>query len=284
MRKYIPLPNQYKRLPVVHTTAIRGCPFRCTFCSNNIVFGRKIRAKSPERVIEEITSVTRLYGAREIAFWDDTFTINKKWATSLCNLIMKEKLDIVWSCYASVNTVDKELLQTMGKAGCWNIFYGFESGIQQLINNIEKEITIDQIRNVNKWTREAGIEVRASFMLGLPGETPALAKKTIEFAVELEPDYAQFSITTPFPGTKLYTQANKYGKLSLNFAQYTGWEPVFVPFGYKDGKELVKMEKLAIRSFYLRPRYVLNRIKKIRSTEDLIRYMKGLRLIQGFLM
>jgi len=120
-------------------------------------------------------------------------------------------------------------------------------------------------------------------MIALPGETPELAQKTINFAKKLNPDYAQFCITTPFPGTKLYNEVEKYGKLTKNFSEYNIWKPVFVPYGYKNRKEIEKMEKRAMNQFYLRPRYILSKAMKINSIEDIKRYTKGLRLLLGFI-
>ena len=282
MRKYIPLPNQYLRLPVVHMLAIRGCPYNCTFCSNNAVFGRKIRARSPGKVLEEIGHLQEKYGAKEISFWDDMMTANRKWMEEFCSLIIENKIDITWTCYARVDTVDLPLLKLMKRAGCWNIFYGFESGNQQLLDNIGKRITLQQIRNAAKWTKEAGIEIRASFMIALPGETPELAEQTLEFAKELNPDYVQFCITTPYPGTALYNDAKKYGKLTKDFDKFHGWDAVFVPKGYKNKEEILALEKKFFREFYLRPAYVLGRFAKIKSFRDLMRYVKGARFLLGF--
>jgi radical SAM superfamily enzyme YgiQ (UPF0313 family) len=220
MDKYIPLPNQYKRKPVANLMALRGCPYQCTFCSANAVFGCSLRMRSAQRVYDEIKQLVDTYGIREISFWDDTLTVNKKWLHELCDLIISNHLDITWSCYARVNTVDLDLLKKMKKAGCWNIFYGIESGNQELLDRIKKGITLDQIRNAVKLTKKAGIEVRGSFMIALPGETPEMAHKTIDFAIELDPDYAQFSITTPYPGTELFEQAKQYGELSGDFSKF----------------------------------------------------------------
>lgn len=281
--KYMPLPNQYKRTPVAHMIAVRGCPFSCTFCSNNAVFGKKIRMRSPENVVKEIETVKEQYGVNEISFWDDILTINKKWMMKFCDLIIERKLNITWSCYARVNTVNLDLLKKMKKAGCWNIFYGYEAGVQELLDNIKKGITLEDIKNAHRWTKEAGIEIRASFMLALPGETPALAEKTVDFAIELDPDYVQFSLTTPYPGTELYETAKKYGKLDVDFSKYHGWNAVFVPYGYKSADELYEIEHRATRRFYMRPKFLLKSIAKIRSLEDIKRYMKGFRFLVGFL-
>ena len=238
---------------------------------------------SPARVIAEIKHLMERYGAREISFWDDTMTIRKDWMMEFCDRLISEGIDITWTCYGHVNTITEELLFKMKKAGCFNIFYGYESGDQGLLDMVDKGTTLDRIRQVNQWTKEAGIEIRASFMLGLPGETPELARKTIDFAIELDPDYAQFSLTTPYPGTSLWHQAKNYGNLKTDFSEYHGWSAVFLPSGYKNREELLSMEKEAMRRFYFRPRYILNKLKKINGMVDLIRYIKGFRFALGFL-
>ncbi|KKK98480.1 hypothetical protein LCGC14_2642310, partial [marine sediment metagenome] len=122
---------------------------------------------------------------------------------------------------------------------------------------------------------------RASFMLALPGETPEMAEETIKFAIELDPDYAQFSITTPYPGTSLYNDVEQYGNISKDYSKYSLWSPVFVPYGYKDSDEVARMEKRAIRKFYFRPKFIYNKFSKIRSFEDMKRYYKGLKMAIG---
>jgi radical SAM superfamily enzyme YgiQ (UPF0313 family) len=283
MEKYIPLPNQYLRKPVVHMIATRGCLFSCTFCSCNAVFGRKIRRMSPKRVIEAFRHANQLFGAREISFWDDTITVQHRWLEEFCDLILKEKIDVTWTCLARADTVNLKLLKLMRKAGCWNIFYGLEAGDQSLLDNINKGITLEQIIKAVEWTKKAGIEVRASFMLALPGETKKLAQKTINLALKLDIDYVQFCITTPYPGTKLYQEAHRWGKLFTDFSQYSIWSPVFVPFGYKNREEIAQIEREALRRFYLRPTYILKRIIRIRNLEDIRRYYKGLKMALGLI-
>lgn len=284
MERYIPLPNQYKRLPVVHMLVIRGCPYVCSFCDQAGTGGRM---RSPQKAVEEIQHVVERYGAKEISFWDDTMSFNKKWMRAFCEELIRAKLDVIWCCYAAVNTVDKPLLEHMKKAGCWNIFYGYETGVPELMRNIEahrKNGSPDRMRQVTKWTKEAGIEIRGSFMIALPGETPELAEETIKFAIQLDPDYAQFSITTPYPGTRLYDEImqGKWGKMTTHdFSEFQGWNVVFLPDGYKSKAEVWAMECRAFRSFYFRPKYIARKILGIRSWEDIKRYYRGGRALLG---
>lgn len=284
MERYIPLPNQYKRLPVAHMVVIRGCPYVCSFCDQAGTGGRM---RSPQKSIDEVRHLVERYGVNEISFWDDTMTFNKKWMRDFCERLIAARLDVIWSCYAAINTVDEPLLQLMKRAGCWNIFYGIETGVPELMRNIEahrKNTSADRIREAVRWTKEAGIEIRGSFMLALPGETPELARETIKFSVELDPDYAQFSITTPYPGTKLYNEImqGKWGKLTTtNFSEFQGWNVVFLPEGYRSKEEVWAMERQAFRTFYFRPKFIVKKLLRIRSSEDIKRYYKGARALLG---
>ena len=166
-----------------------------------------------DKVIEEIKQCVEKFGIKEISFWDDTMSYHRKWMKEFLNLLIEENLDLCWSCYAAVNTVDKEILKLMKKAGCWNIFYGYETAIDTLANNIQtnrKNRDFEKMKQVAKWTKEAGIEVRGSFLIGLPGETPELAKKTVQNAIDLDPDYAQFTLVCPYKGNQNICRTVKY--------------------------------------------------------------------------
>ncbi|MFH1229456.1 MAG: radical SAM protein, partial [Candidatus Aenigmatarchaeota archaeon] len=173
MKKYVPVSNQYKRMPVTNMITSRGCTYRiCKFCSESGELHSEYRRNSVNRAIEEVKYLIDDYKIREIYFWDDEFVMGNKWVEDFCNELKKEKFDLTWSCYAKVNYVNSQILNHMSSAGCWNIFYGLESGSQDLLNNIKKGQTIKQMRDAVKWTQDAGIEAKGCFMLGLPGETP----------------------------------------------------------------------------------------------------------------
>ena len=284
VERYIPLPNQYKKLPLTNMVVIRGCPYVCTFCDQA---GTGARKRSPQKTIDEMRHVVEIYGVKEISFWDDTMSYNKKWMRELCEGLIDAKLDVIWSCYAAVNTVNEEILNLMKQAGCWNIFYGFETGVEELLRNIDghkKNKSFEKMKEVTKWTKDAGIEIRGSFMVGLPGETPELAEETIKKAIELDPEYAQFSITTPYPGTRLYNEIKegKWGTFTTeDFSEFQGWNVVFLPNGYRTKGELWAMEQKAFRAFYFRPKYIMKKLVSIRSWEDIKRYYKGAIALAG---
>ena len=162
----------------------------------------------------------------------------------------------------------------------------FVKDITLVVESFEKNKSMEYMMEVARWTKKAGIEVRGSFMIALPGETPELAEQTIKDALKLDPEYAQFSIATPYPGTALYDEIKKgkWGKLTTdNFSEYQGWNVVFLPEGYKNKDEVLKMSLKAFKTFYIRPSYIMKAILNIRSLEDIKRYFKGFKaLVRGF--
>ena len=288
MERYIPFPNAYKRLPATNMVLIRGCPYFCSFCSEASTGARR---RSPEKAIAEIKHCIEEHGIKEIHFWDDTLSYHRKWMKNFLNQLIEANLDITWTCFAAVNTVDKEILQLMAKSGCWRIFYGYETAVPALAKNLltnKKNRDLNNMKQIAKWTREAGIDANGSFMIGLPGETPELAKQTVQNAIDLDPDTAQFSIATPYPGTQLYKEIKegKWGKfLTEDLKNYSGSAAVtWLPFGYSSPEELKKMQSYAFRRFYLRPKYILKQILKIRSLQDIKKYFIGAKaLVKGYL-
>ncbi|MBU2473078.1 B12-binding domain-containing radical SAM protein, partial [Patescibacteria group bacterium] len=202
---YKPLPLQYKKLPVANMITSRGCPYgKCTFCYQAGRASQLYRRHSPGRVVKEIKFLINKLGVQEIAFWDDNFLISENWIFRFCDLLDKEKLKIPWSVVARVDTISKEMLERSVESGLWNVFFGIETGNQDLLDRIKKNITLDQVRQAIKWSNELGIDTRGSFMLALPGETPEKAMKTIKFACDIDVTYAQFLPTHPDWGTELY--------------------------------------------------------------------------------
>jgi radical SAM superfamily enzyme YgiQ (UPF0313 family) len=195
-----------KKSPSTHLIASRGCPYECIFCSEKSVFGKTHRSRDPARIVDEIEHLVRVYGMREVAFYDDLFTLRKRNVMAICREILDRKLAIQWKTLSRVDTVDAEVLRAMKSAGCWLISYGFESGSQDVLNNIRKRQTIGQCLEAAAWTRQAGIKTFGFFMIGNIGETEATVGETIRFARRLRPDYFQFTIVRPDPGSYLFNQ------------------------------------------------------------------------------
>ena len=175
----------------------RGCPFACRFCASQSYYGRKVRYRPVDQVVAEVRDLALEQGERNLGFWDDTFTLDRKRVMDICQGIREIPGKVEWICLARVDTVDPELLAAMAAAGCYQIQYGVESGSERLLRQLGKNCTLDQVRNAFLWTRQAGIQSAGFFMLGIPGETPAEREQTIALAKELRPDYVSFQYLHP---------------------------------------------------------------------------------------
>jgi len=191
----------------------RGCPFRCIYCSSAKIWGRTVRYRSPENVIAEIKEVKQKFGTNLFRFNDDSLTLNKDRAFKICELIVKEKLDIEWYCDTRVDLLSRDLLTQMKKAGCIRINLGIESGDPAILKFIKKGITLEQARLALRMAREAGIPTLAYFMIGFPGEGTQEIRNTITFVKDTKPDSVCWSIVTPYPGTELYEIGREQGLL-----------------------------------------------------------------------
>ena len=196
-----------------NSTAIitsRGCPYRCTYCSTHLSMGRAFRKRSAEDVFKEIKQRYN-EGFRSFDINDDCFALDVKRAHRICDLIIDSGLNVRFQCYSGlrVDTTDMELLKKLKKAGFYFLAFGCESGNQEVLNNIKKAITLDQVRNVVKWSKEAGIDCVVNFIIGHPTETYKQAMDTIKFAKSLNCSYVNFSNLIPYPGTEAYAWAEK---------------------------------------------------------------------------
>jgi len=235
----------------------RGCPFGCSFCASSRLFGGRWRGRSPENVLEEMRTVYEDYGIQNIEFVDDTFTLDRRRAESICDGIIREGWDLKWGASSRVDTLSRQLLMKMKRAGCWLIYLGIESGSQKVLETIGKRITLDQVRRAVRMVNEAGIEVLGSFIIGFPQDTEKTVKETIRFAKKLNLDYAQFSVLTPYPGTPVYDEAKEEGALlTEDWSGYTAIEPVMRHRDLPPDK-LNTFIRRAYVSFYLRPRILM---------------------------
>lgn len=281
MGRYRGGPQHAKRFPTATMITTRGCPFSCTFCDAIMIWTRKYRQRTVDNVLEEIQYLQERHGVRDIGFWDDLWGLNKNWVREFHRKVKERKIDITWSCECRVDTVNPELLGMMADSGCWCIFYGVESMDEEILEIINKDTNLEKIENAMRWTKEAGIEIRANFIVGLPKETPAKMKAMLPRIRRLDLDYVKFNILTPYPGTPLYheVKSGKWGKMTEDWDRLTGYFATFVPDGYKNLDEVQEMQRYLRRGYYLRPGYVWSRLKRTRNLSDIGRYFDGLKAL-----
>ena len=242
--------------PVAMVLTSRGCPFDCTFCATHLFYKRKRNVRSVENVVAEIEAIVRDYGINHIFLIDDTFTIGEKRVIALCELLQERKLAIEWICLGRVDTVTRPMLSAMQKAGCKEIIYGIESASPAVLETTRKNITLEQMHNAVKMTKDLGIRVSLFFMFGNPGDTLESIRETSRLARKLNPNFASFNIATPDPGTPIFEEMkDRFGiesyetfdRLNTNFSMCQ------VPANQLR-RELVKAYLL----YYGRPTYWVN--------------------------
>jgi anaerobic magnesium-protoporphyrin IX monomethyl ester cyclase len=262
-RHLLPM-DQYERKmeflnvePVDIMSITRGCPFSCAFCETRKMWGPACRFFSPKRVVDEVKYMIDKFGSKGIYFINDNFTIRKKETIELCELMKKEKLDLQWICDTRADMLTQELLVKMREAGCRTIWFGVESGVQRILEKINKHISLDQVEQAFKMVRKEGIQVAASFMLGIPGETKADMETTFKFAQKLNPDLCQFNVFIAYPDSLLYEeilQSGNYEKLD-EFLLAAKTED----FDYKTVMEIASRYH---REFHRAPKRILYKVRR----------------------
>lgn len=262
MKKYRPAAASCKRLPSTSIITTRGCTGKCTFCDRS-GFGESIRGHSAEYIIKIISHLQEKYSVRDIRIMDDNFILFRSKITKVCELLKEKKIDISWSCLARVDMVNLETLKMVREAGCWQIAYGLESGSQGILDLLNKNITLDQIKKAVRLTKEAKIKTLGYFMVGNPKETEETVAATQRLIEELDLDDIKITFFTPYPGSKIFQTAKQYGTFDDDWRKLdANLEPVFIPTGLTK-EYLIKMQKKLLREFYLKPRIILSYISRL---------------------
>lgn len=257
MDKYL---ADHKRFATIMTS--RGCPYNCIFCSSSLQFGKAWRGHSVDRVLEELKRLVYEYRVNEIEFLDDTFTLNMARAIDVSRMIRKEGLDIRWSGSARVNLFNDEIAKAMKDAGAHTIYFGIESGSQKTLDFMGKGIKLEQSIDSIKKGNKAGLNTLGSFIIGFPDDTTDDVKNTIRFSKKVGVKMAQFTVATPYPGTRLWDYAMKNDLiLNTSWEKYTTLSPVMKLNNFTQ-KSILTWLGRAYASFYLRPSYLVRDIVK----------------------
>jgi radical SAM superfamily enzyme YgiQ (UPF0313 family) len=265
------LPLQKYRMPLIKgpftfIVTSRGCPAGCTYCIKHVSYQYSARLRSPELIMEELWRLKNL-GINNIHMYSDLFTVNRDQVLDLCKRMIEEKINLRWTSNSRVDYVDEEMLSLMGKAGCWLISWGIESGNEQILKHARKGAYPDKAERALVWAKRAGIKNWGYFIIGLPGETEATIRETIDFSKKLPLDIALFHVAAPYPGTPFFFEVVKNGW----FRPGTRWEQVDMDKGtvldYKDlpAERLLYWQKRAWREWAFRPGPILTYLKMLLS-------------------
>jgi len=260
------------RRPVMSIMTTRGCPFGCTFCCSKQIFGRRYRVRSKDSLIKEIKYYIEKFGVKELHIMDDVFTLSKERTIEICRAIQAEKFDLTFS-FANgirVDSVDDEVMQILKDTGFQDLGFGVETGDEKILESIKKSTTKDSMRRAFKLAKKFGFNTWGFFMFGLPGETQITIKKTIDFAIELDPDFAKFLILKPFPGSEVFNDLNSRGCIKdFNYDNYGVYTAPIHELPNLSAQAMLKWQRWAYLRFYLRPRKIIQHLLKIKSWSQL---------------
>lgn len=245
---------------VIYTS--HGCPYNCSFCIAKAI--KTLRLRDIDNILDELRYIKALK-INKFMVRDALFTADRSHALQFCEGMITEGFNFEWICESRVDTIDPSLLNSMKKAGCSLISFGVESGNDEILKSVNKDINISIIRKAFKDCKEAGIRTGAHIILGLPGETENTILETIQFVIDLECDYVAFNMAVPRLGTKL-----------RNIAIQEGWAHPDTPSIEKglniptiSQDKLWKLRTKALKRFYLRPSYILKQLLSIRSVRQI---------------
>jgi len=281
-----------KLYPYIDIFSGRGCPHGCTFCLwPQVMHGRKVRLRSPVRVVDEIEYDIELcppvLHRGEFFFEDDTFTAVKTNAMAICDEILSRGLKIRFSVNARADTADEELFRLMKRAGCRELLVGFESGHDHILARMNKKETVEDAWRFMEIARRTGIDVHGCFVLGFPGETAESIEKTICLALDLGLHTVQFSSAVPFPGTQFFEYCREVGLLRAQ--SWDQWledgEQAAVIDCPGLGKGIVsEAVDRGLKRFYFRPAYMVKFLLETRNISDLYRKLRGARNFASYLL
>ena len=264
--------------PFTLINVARGCPYPCAFCIAPAYYGSRLRRHSLEYVLGEMEYCMQELGIREFLFWEEIFTLDRRFGMALCDAILDKGWDVSWATTTRADCVDEEILAKMKQAGCTLLGLGVESSSQEILDNVEKRENVEDIKKAVEMARKVGLQTMGHFIFGLPGETAETADATIDYGVALGLDYMQCYAAVPYPKTKLGELAREQGWLtSTRWAEYDFGGRSIMKIGTIDPEQVDAARRRMFRRFYLRPSYML------RQVSGLLRHPKQILQASKFL-
>ena len=274
-------PDTKETMATIQTA--RGCPSQCVFCLTPEISGKRVRFRSPQNVLEEMIECYEQFGIRNFFFKADTFTINPEWVKEMCELIIQSKLygKIQFTANSRVRPLKKETLELMKKAGCFLVAFGFESGSDEMLQKMRKGATAEENRQAARWCKEVGLPFWGYFVIGFPWETKEDILLTKKLVLETDPDFIEVTIALPFYGTPMYETCKKEGLLAKSVLGSDFFHSSTKGTMHLTIDEVMKLRKDILLSFYLRPQYILRKMKEcITQPSVFVQYVKyGLKLV-----
>jgi radical SAM superfamily enzyme YgiQ (UPF0313 family) len=273
-RHYHLPPQSISKTPSISLMTSRGCTGRCIFCDTS-VFKNACRAHSAEYVMEMMRLLHHRFRMREILFEDDNFMLFRKRLNALTDMLLKESLDLSWSCLARVDMItDRAMLSAMRAAGCWQILIGVESGSQEILDFEKKGITLAQIERAVRLSHECGMMTKGFLMIGHPMESEETIRQTMQFVKGIPLDDISVTFFTVFPGSPFWNDAPRYGALIKEFDRMSVFHPTFIPTGFTADSLNLHARRM-LGAFYFRPRIVLSYAKRFRSWRQIVEFFKA---------
>jgi len=239
----------------------RGCPAACTYCLTPVISGKTVRFRSPENILNELRDCYFNHNIKDFFFRSDTFTIDKKWVTELCTLIINSELHkkIRWVANSRVKPLAEEVLPIMKKAGCWLVAFGFESGSEETLKRIKKGATTRDNLRAAKLTKLAGLKLYGFFLIGLPWEDRQHISETEKHIFDINADFIELHKALPYHGTSLYDETKEMDLLEKDIIGQNYFDENTVGTQYLTSKELVDFRKKIMLSYHLRPSFILKK-------------------------
>ena len=276
----LPIPKQHLlpldkyRMPFIGKRYVwlltnRGCPYRCTYCFEGVVWGSSVRYRSAESIIEEIEYLAE-HDVHKVVFLADLFTYDRNGVMKMCDLLIEKRIKLKWACNSRVDTIDEEMARKMKQAGCWLVAMGIESGSQKVLDACKKDAKVeDAVETVGMLDR-VGIKTWGYFIIGLPEETEETMQETIDFAKNLPLDIALFHVAVPYAGTDFYFQAVANGWLDTSdWSHFDMNDAVVMHYDNLSADKILAGTKRAFREFYFRPKQIWRLMRMMAGGGDI---------------